>query len=69
MGFTTILLPSFSRLQNVSLIELMLMVLAIARAHVSVRMYLMRGEFDDHLKWPFRADVTIELLDQQGNER
>ena len=37
--------------------------------HVSVRMYLMRGEFDDHLKWPFRADVTIELLDQQGNER
>ena len=37
--------------------------------HVSVRMYLMRGEFDDHLKWPFRADITIELLDQQGNER
>ena len=21
----------------------------------------MRGEFDDHLKWPFHGDVTIQL--------
>ena len=29
--------------------------------HVSVYVYLMRGEFDDLLKWPFRGDVTIQL--------
>ena len=29
--------------------------------HVSVFVYLMRGEFDDLLKWPFRGDVTIQL--------
>ena len=28
----------------------------------------MRGEFDDHLKWPFRGDVTIQLLDQQDDK-
>ena len=32
--------------------------------HVSVFVYLMRGEFDDHLKWPFRGDVTVQLLNQ-----
>ena len=29
--------------------------------HVSVAVCLMRGEFDDLLKWPFRGDVTIQL--------
>ena len=29
--------------------------------HVSVIVYLMRGEFDDLLKWPFRGEVTIQL--------
>ena len=29
--------------------------------HVSVFVCLMRGEFDDDLKWPFRGDVTIQL--------
>ena len=24
----------------------------------------MRGEFDDHLKWPFRGHVTVALLNQ-----
>ena len=28
---------------------------------VSVYVHLMRGEFDDLLKWPFRRDVTIQL--------
>ena len=37
--------------------------------HVSVFAHLMRGEFDDHLKWPFRGDVTIQLLNQDGEER
>ena len=32
--------------------------------HVSVFVCLMRGEFDNYLKWPFRGDVTIQLLNQ-----
>ncbi len=33
--------------------------------HVSWFIYLMRGEFDNHLKWPFRGTVTITLLNQR----
>ena len=32
--------------------------------HVSVSAYLMRGEFDDHLKWPFQSQVTVAMLNQ-----
>ena len=32
--------------------------------HVSVYAQLMRGEFDDQLKWPFQGDVTIAMLNQ-----
>ena len=32
--------------------------------HVSVFAYLMRGEFDDHLKWPFQGHVTVAMLNQ-----
>ena len=32
--------------------------------HVSVIAYLMQGEFDDHLKWPFRVHVVIQLCNQ-----
>ena len=32
--------------------------------HVSVFGYLMRGENDDHLPWPFTGTVIIELLNQ-----
>lgn len=35
--------------------------------HVSVFVYLMRGEFDDNLKWPFCGDVSLELLNQLGD--
>ena len=28
----------------------------------------MRGEFDDRLKWPFRGDITIQLLNQERDE-
>ena len=30
--------------------------------HVSVYVNLMKGEFDDQLKWPFQGEVTIRLL-------
>ena len=32
--------------------------------HVSVLVHLMRGEFDDHLKWPFQSSVTVAMLNQ-----
>ncbi len=33
--------------------------------HVSCFIYLMRGEFDNNLNWPFRSTVTITLLNQR----
>ena len=35
--------------------------------HVSVYACLMRGEFDDHLKWPFKSHVTVAVLNQLDN--
>ena len=32
--------------------------------HVSVFTYLMRGEFDSHLEWPFRGTITFQLVNQ-----
>ena len=32
--------------------------------HVSVFAFMMRGENDDHLHWPFNGTVTVELLNQ-----
>ena len=31
-------------------------------SHVSVFIFLMKGEYDESLKWPFQGDVTIQLL-------
>lgn len=36
--------------------------------HISVVVYLMKGEFDDELDWPFRGDITIQLLNQEGSD-
>jgi len=36
--------------------------------HVSVYACLMRGEFDDHLKWPFQGRVVIQLCNQLQNK-
>ena len=32
--------------------------------HISVYVYLMKGENDDYLQWPFTGKVTVELLNQ-----
>ena len=34
--------------------------------HVSIFMYMMRGPFDNYLKWPFRGEITIKLVNQAG---
>ena len=33
-----------------------------AGTHVSIFFYLMRGEYDDKLVWPFRGDITVQLV-------
>ena len=37
--------------------------------HVSVFAYLMRGEFDDHLKWPFQGHVVFQLCNQLEDKK
>ena len=31
---------------------------------IHARVYLMRGEYDDRLVWPFRGDITVQLVNQ-----
>ena len=39
-----------------------------AGTHVSVFVYLMRGEHDDKLTWPFRGAITIQLVNQNRDQ-
>lgn len=34
--------------------------------HVSVYVNLMKGEYDDHLKWPFKGSIVLELCNQRS---
>ena len=36
--------------------------------HLSVYVFLMRGEFDDQLKWPFGGEITVKLVDQEEHK-
>ena len=38
--------------------------LASDRDNVSVDLYLMKGDHDDHLSWPIRGTLTVQLLNQ-----
>ena len=33
--------------------------------HVSVGVYMMKGEFDSHLKWLFKGEITVRLVNQK----
>ena len=33
--------------------------------HVSVFVNMMKGEFDSHLQWPFKGNVTVEIANQK----
>ena len=35
--------------------------------HVSVLAHLLRGEYDEQLKWPFRGLIKIKLLNERGD--
>ena len=39
-----------------------------AGTHVSVFVYLMRGEYDSQLVWPFRGDITIQLVNHNNDQ-
>ena len=39
-----------------------------ANTHVSVSVYLMRGEYDDDLLWPFRGDITLQLINLSADD-
>ena len=32
--------------------------------HVSIFIYLMQGDNDDNLKWPFKGTIKVSLLNQ-----
>ena len=34
--------------------------------YMTVYVYLMRGEYDSMLKWPFRGDITIQLVNHNN---
>ena len=37
--------------------------------HVGVAVFMMKGEFDSHLKWPFKGEITVQLVHQkEGRE-
>ena len=35
--------------------------------HVSIFTCLIQGPYDDHLKWPFRGEITIQIVNQAGD--
>ena len=35
--------------------------------HISIYTYLMKGSYDDHLKWPLRGNITIQIVNQTGD--
>ena len=35
--------------------------------HVSIFTHLMKGPYDDRLKWPFRGVITIQIVNQAGD--
>ena len=37
--------------------------------HLSVYAYLLRGDFDNQLEWPFRGSIVIALLNQEQESR
>ena len=35
--------------------------------HISIFTFLMKGLYDDHLKWPFTGNITIQIVNQAGD--
>ncbi len=39
-----------------------------ARTHMALLVYIMRGEFDDTLQWPFTGRVTIDMCNNKSQQ-
>ena len=39
-----------------------------AGTHVTVYVHLMRGEYDSRLVWPFKGDITIQLVNHNTDD-
>ena len=37
--------------------------------HISIYARLLKGKFDDHLEWPFRGEIAIQLLNQLDEDK
>ena len=37
-----------------------------AGTHVSVWVYMMKGEFDSHLQWPLKGEIEVQLINQRA---
>ena len=35
--------------------------------NLSLFAYLMKGEYDDHQKWPFGGEITVQIVNQAGD--
>ena len=37
--------------------------------HIGLSVHMMKGEFDSHLQWPFKGEITVQLVNQkEGGE-
>ena len=44
----------------------MLLVLKVGETHIAVHICVMKGEYDEHLSWPFHGSVTVSLIGERG---
>ena len=46
----------------------MLFPMDMMKRKVVMFIYILKGENDDYLPWPFRGIITVQLLDHSANE-
>ena len=40
---------------------------SLSGTHVSIYTFMMEGDYDDHLKWPFEGVITVQIVNQTGD--
>ena len=62
-------IPLWTRgIQNVSLCRVFSGRYFAYGIYTPVCVYLMRGEYDDRLVWPFRGDITVQVVNQSSDQ-
>ena len=44
------------------------LMLSMALKLVSISVHLMEGDYDDHLAWPVKGTLTVQLLNQLSDQ-